>query len=66
MRANYFCGLTTTESRAMILYLLYAFTPPTDLGCCSFYGGGSVIVNLLFIVALIVCGGSLFGPCCVN
>ena len=31
-------------------------------GCCPFYCGGDVAVDLLFIVAPIVCGGSAFGP----
>ena len=28
-------------------------------------GGGSVVVDLFFVVAPIVCGGSVFGPCFV-
>ena len=36
-----------------------------SLGCCPFYGGGSV-VNSLFIVALIVCVGFLSGLCFVS
>ena len=40
--------------------------PPTPggLGCCPFYGDGSVVVDLLFIVTPIVgiCNCSLF--CC--
>ena len=27
----------------------------------AFYGGGSVVVDSLFYVLLIVCGGSVFG-----
>ena len=30
-----------------------------------FEGGGSVVVDLLFIVAPIVCGSSVFSPCFV-
>ena len=35
------------------------------LGCCPFWGGGSVVVGILFIVTSIVgvCGCSMF--CCV-
>ena len=29
------------------------------------FGGGSVVVDSLFIVASIVCGGSVLGPCFV-
>ena len=38
--------------------------PPGDLGCCPFWGGGSVVVDLLFIVTPIVgvCNCSMF--CC--
>ena len=37
---------------------------PDGLGCCPFYGGGSVVVDFLFIVTLIVgvCNCSMF--CC--
>ena len=39
--------------------------PPSGLGCCPFWGGGSVVVDFLFIVAPIVgvCGCSMF--CCM-
>ena len=33
------------------------------LGCYPFLSGGSVFVDSLFIVAPIVRGGSVFGPC---
>ena len=41
-----------------------AFGPPAGLGCCLFWGGGSVVVGFLFIVTSIVgvCGCSMF--CC--
>ena len=29
----------------------------SDLGCCPFKGGGSVVVVSFFLVAPIVCGG---------
>ena len=35
-------------------------SPPGSLGCCPFYGGVSVVVNLLFDVLPIVCGSSVF------
>ena len=33
--------------------------------CNNIPGSGSVAVDLLFIVAPIVCGGFVFGPCLV-
>ena len=38
--------------------------PPGGLGCCPFWGGGSVVVDFLFIVAPVVgvCNCSVF--CC--
>ena len=44
---------------------ILAFKPPSGLGCCTLYGGGSVVDDSLFIVAPIVCGGYVFGPCFV-
>ena len=35
------------------------------LGCCPFLGGGSIVVNLLFGVLPIGCGGSVFVFCFV-
>ena len=35
---------------------------PGGLGFCPFYGGGSVVFDLLFYVPHIVCLGSVFGP----
>ena len=32
---------------------------------CPFQGGGCVVVNALFSVTPIVCGGFVFGPCFV-
>ena len=39
-------------------------SPPGGLGCCPFLGGGSVVVDFLFIVTPIVgvCNCSMF--CC--
>ena len=34
-------------------------SPPSGLGCCAFWGVGSVIVDLMFYVTPIVCGGSV-------
>ena len=36
---------------------------PSGIGFCPVYGGGYVVVDLLFIVAPIACWGSVFGPC---
>ena len=36
-------------------------SPPSGLGCCPFEGVGSVVVDLLYIVALIVCVGRCVG-----
>ena len=33
--------------------------PPGSLGCCPFLGGGSDVVDLLFYIPSIVCGGSM-------
>ena len=40
------------------------FSPPGGLGCCLFEGGGSVVIDFLFIVTPIVgvCNCSMF--CC--
>ena len=37
-----------------------AFKPLGGLGCCPFEGGGYVVVDLLFGVLPIGCGGSVF------
>ena len=34
--------------------------PPVGLDCCTFLGGGSVVVDILFNVLSIVCGCSVF------
>ena len=65
MRAEHFCTSTTAESRAKIWCQWNAFEPPGGLGCCPFWGGGSVVVvDFLFIVTPIVgvCNCSMF--CC--
>ena len=52
----------------MHIYLLYdvihenSVLAPSGLGCCPFEGGGSVVVDSLFIVSPIVGWGSVFGP----
>ena len=47
-----------------IWYQWGAFKPPGGLCCCPFWGGGSVVVDFLFIVTSIVgvCDCSMF--CC--
>ena len=64
MRAEHFCTSTTAESRARIWCQWNAFKPPGGLGCCPFWGGGSVVIDFLFIVTPIVgvCNCSMF--CC--
>ena len=40
------------------------YPTPSDIGCCPFCGDSSVVVETLFIVvAPVVCGGYVFGPC---
>ena len=34
---------------------------PGGKGCCLFEGSGSVVLNSLFCVPTITCGGSVFG-----
>ena len=42
-------------------------SPLSGFSCCPFQSSGSVIViDSLFIVAPIVCGGFVFGPCFVG
>ena len=36
-----------------------------DLGCCLFWGGGSVVVESLFIAASVICGKFEFDLCFV-
>ena len=48
----------------MTVYWVHLSPHPGGLGCCPFWGGGSVVVDFLFVVAPIVgvCGCSVF--CC--
>ena len=64
MRAEYFCTSAAAESGARVWCRWGAFGPPGGLGCCPFWGGGSVVVDFLFVVAPIVgvCDCSMF--CC--
>ena len=67
MQAEHCCTSTTAESRAKIWYQYIAFKPlhpPGGTGCCLFKGGGSVVVDLMYIVTPIVgfCNCSMF--CC--
>ena len=45
---------------------LVHLSPPSCSGSCMFYGGGSVVVESLFIAAPIVCWSSVFDPCFIN
>ena len=57
---------TQTDNTAYSARCNISYTPsPSGLGCCPFSGGGFVVLDLLFIVALIVCWGSVFGHCFV-
>ena len=44
---------------------MFAPTPSSGLVCCPFYVGSSVVVDSFFIVAPILCRGSVVGPCFV-
>ena len=55
------CALITTESGAKIWRQLNAFKLLDGFGCSPFEGGGSILVNSLFYVPPIVCGGSVLG-----
>ena len=37
-------------------------SPQSGFSCCPFKGGGSIVVDSLYIVTPIDCGGSVFGP----
>ena len=49
-----FCVLTAVKPGAKIWCQWSAFMRPSGLGCCLFEGGGSVVVDSLFIVATVV------------
>ena len=44
---------------------MLAPTPSSGLVCCPFYVGSSVVVDSFFIVAPILCSGSVVGHCFV-
>ena len=61
MVLNTFCILITMEFEAKIWSKLNALKhPPIGLGCCSFLGDGSVVVDLVY--APNVRGSSMFSP----
>ena len=66
MRASHFLASTTAESRAKILCQCNAFGSPGGLGCCPFFGSGSVVFYLLFNAFLIVCWDSVFVLLCIT
>ena len=49
-----------------IVWLIVILTNSLGFGCCPFYVYGSVVVDLLSIVAPDVCWGFIFGPCFCN
>ena len=59
MLAKQFCVLPTTVSRRRFSASKMHLAPGA-VGCCPFYDGGSVVVNLVFNVLPIVCGSSVF------
>ena len=60
MRAKKNCASTTLESGVKVWHWCGAFGPPGGLGCCPFWSGGSVVLDLMFYVPPIVCWGSVF------
>ena len=66
MRAEHFFVLQQQQNLGRKIWCQWdAFGPPGGLGCCPFWGGGSVVVDFLFIVTPIVgvCNCSMF--CCM-
>ena len=64
MQAEHFFYFNNSRILGEYLVPVQAFKPPGGLGCCPFKGGGSVVVDFLFIVTPIVgvCNCSVF--CC--
>ena len=64
-RLSISCASAMAESGARVWCPWNAFRPPSGLGCCLFWGTGSVVVAFLFVVAPFVgvCGCSMF--CCM-
>ena len=54
--------LYSQDLHLTIIHCIY-FPICVIFGCFPFWGDGSVVVDLLFYVPLIVCGGPLFGLC---
>ena len=42
------------------------YLPPIGFGFCPFKSSGSVVGCSLFIVAPIICGNFVFGPCFIT
>ena len=62
MRAEKNCVLTTPESWAKFEACKMHLSPPSptrSLGSYPFYGGGSVVFDILSYVSPIICGGSV-------
>ena len=59
MRAKQFVCINNNILQGEDLAPVKCIKSPGSLGFCPFYGGGSVVVDLLFYVLPIVCGGSV-------
>ena len=64
MRAEHFVYSNNSRIYGEDFVPVNAFKPPGGLGCCPFLGGGSVVVDFLYIVTPIVgvCNCSMI--CC--
>ena len=60
MRAKQFLCFNNNGIWGERLARVWCIWAPGGLGCCPFWGGGSVVNDLLFYVPPIVCWGSVF------
>ena len=61
---NVSCASLAAESEAGVWCRRSAFGPHGGLGCCPFWGGGSVVVGFFFVVAPVVGVCDCFVFCC--
>ena len=67
MRSKHFLVQQQNLGQRFSVNKMHLSPPPGGFGCCPFYGGGSVVVDLLFNVLLIVCGSvSVFVLLCIT